>query len=161
MVANIAGVIVQVATAIAITRAGTVINRHLRLVPDNSFMPPVTISTNPANRSIKPTITCQLMASFIKKLKPKTIPAARPKVPKMIVIMAPSLGMRVNAQSVPVVAAMTITTRTKRHHELKQLIAKLTDEWAATSEEYERKQQEHEEAKKDLESELKRLSTGL
>jgi len=51
--------------------------------------------------------------------------------------------------------AADITAKTKRHHELKNIIGQLTDEWAQISVEYEQKQQEFEEAKKELESGFK------
>jgi ATP-binding cassette subfamily F protein 3 len=48
-----------------------------------------------------------------------------------------------------------ITAKTRRHHELKGLIAGLTDEWAQLSAEYEEKSRDYEEAKKALELEFK------
>ena len=47
--------------------------------------------------------------------------------------------------------AADITTKTRRHHELKKQIGDLTGEWAALAEEAERKQREFVEAKKELE----------
>jgi ATP-binding cassette, subfamily F, member 3 len=52
--------------------------------------------------------------------------------------------------------AAEITTKTRRHHELKKIINELTDEWGRLSIESEQKQQEFEEAQKDLDTEFAR-----
>jgi molecular chaperone GrpE (heat shock protein) len=46
-----------------------------------------------------------------------------------------------------------LTASTKRHHELKNLIPALADEWAQLSNQAEKLQQEFEEGKKQLEEE--------
>jgi ATP-binding cassette subfamily F protein 3 len=53
-----------------------------------------------------------------------------------------------------------ITTKTRRHHELKKSISGLTDEWARLSEDLEKKKQEYEEARKDLETEFTRYKAA-
>jgi ATP-binding cassette subfamily F protein 3 len=52
--------------------------------------------------------------------------------------------------------ANDITTKTRRHHELKNTISRLADEWAQLSNTSEQKSQEFEEAKKALEAEYER-----
>ena len=52
--------------------------------------------------------------------------------------------------------AADITTKTKRHHELKNTISSLADEWAQLSNDSEQKNREFEEAKKALEMEYAR-----
>jgi ATP-binding cassette subfamily F protein 3 len=53
-----------------------------------------------------------------------------------------------------------ITTKTRRHHELKKSISGLTDDWARLSEDLEKKKQEYEEARKDLETEFTRYKAA-
>ena len=52
--------------------------------------------------------------------------------------------------------ASEITTRTKRHHELRPIIARLAQEWEQLSLDYEQKKEAFEQAKKDLAEEYSR-----